>query len=106
MTGPSASGSENGTPTSRTSVPAASRRCRIAADVARSGSPAVTYVTRPVFPSSRRRLKRSSSRDMAHLRQCLLDRLHVFVSTTREVHQQHGIASEFLGGLHRIGNRV
>ena len=47
MTGPSASGSENGTPTSSTSAPARSSAFRISADRGRSGSPAVVNVTRP-----------------------------------------------------------
>ncbi len=47
MTGPSASGSENGTPTSRTSAPPRSSARRICADRGRSGSPAVVKVTSP-----------------------------------------------------------
>src|SRR5438445_13586225 len=47
MTGPSASGSEKGTPISRTSAPAPSSTLRMSADRARSGSPAVVYVTKP-----------------------------------------------------------
>ena len=50
MTGPSASGSENGTPTSMTSAPARSSAFRISAERGRSGSPAVVYVIRPVRP--------------------------------------------------------
>src|SRR5919197_1568403 len=67
MTGPSASGSENGTPTSSTSAPARSSAFRMSADRGRSGSPAVVYVTSPGRRSRRRlsngaaiRLTRSS----------------------------------------------
>src|SRR5436309_9140383 len=63
MTGPSASGSENGTPTSSTSAPARSRARRIAAERGKSGSPAVVYVTRPVRRSDRMRAKVSVMRD-------------------------------------------
>src|SRR5262245_34133811 len=62
MTGPSASGSENGTPTSRTSAPARSSALRISPERGRSGSPAVVYVMRPVRPAARNRANVSSSR--------------------------------------------
>jgi hypothetical protein len=41
ITGPSASGSEKGTPTSRTAAPACASAIRIRAEVLPSGSPAV-----------------------------------------------------------------
>ena len=43
MTGPSASGSEKGRPSSMTSAPQASKSRSASAVVARSGSPAVMY---------------------------------------------------------------
>src|SRR5262245_18770466 len=62
MTGPSASGSENGTPTSSTSAPAQSSALRISPERGRSGSPAVVYVMRPVRPAARNRANVSSRR--------------------------------------------
>src|SRR5829696_1722769 len=60
ITGPSASGSENGTPTSTTSAPAASRPWRRATLRAGSGWPAVTYGTKARRPSRRSCAKRSA----------------------------------------------
>src|SRR5207247_37722 len=59
MIGPSARGSENGTPSSSTSTPAFS--ISRATSIVRSsdGSPAVTNPTKPLRPSSRRRRNRS-----------------------------------------------
>src|ERR1035437_799501 len=60
MVGPSAMGSENGTPSSMISAPAPSRRWIISSVVARSGSPAVIKVTRAFvlffFSAVRRRV--------------------------------------------------
>src|ERR1039457_2019709 len=60
MVGPSAMGSENGTPSSIISAPAPSRRWIISSVVARSGSPAVIKVTRAFaslsFSAVRRRV--------------------------------------------------
>src|SRR3990172_9559982 len=94
ITGPSARGSENGTPTSSTSAPARSRRLRISADRARSGSPAVTYVINPVRPAARNSANRRSIRDTGALLQDLLHALHVLVAAAREVDQQHRIPPE------------
>src|SRR6266704_5626631 len=43
MVGPSASGSENGTPTSTRSAPAAATRCNASSDAAAVGNPPVRY---------------------------------------------------------------
>src|SRR6185295_15151606 len=50
ITAPSASGSENGTPTSSTSAPAASSPCMSATLRRTSGCPAVTYGTKARRP--------------------------------------------------------
>src|SRR4051794_2524231 len=60
MTGPSAIGSENGTPTSITSAPLSCSARRSVSDPERSGWPAVTYVTSARLPCSRRRAKVSA----------------------------------------------
>src|SRR5688500_11194541 len=53
ITGPSAIGSEKGTPTSTTSAPASSRPCSSASERSRSGCPAVTYGTSALRPVAR-----------------------------------------------------
>src|ERR1051325_10869168 len=102
MTGPSARGSENGTPTSRMSAPARSSACTMAPDRARSGSPAVTYVTRPGRRSARSRANVSAMRDI----ECLLHRLNVLVSASRQIDEQYGIASQMRRDLDRVRDRV
>src|SRR5262245_909848 len=91
MTGPSASGSENGTPTSRTSAPARSSASRISPERSRSGSPAVIYVTRPVSPASRSARKRSLIRDTVRLLHELFDGLHVLVTSARKVDHDESV---------------
>src|SRR5215204_3246544 len=91
ITGPSASGSEKGTPISRTSAPASSRRVMISADFVRSGSPAVTYVTRPVRLSLRSSVKRSSILPTSGLLEDLLHAVHVLVASAGEIHKQHAV---------------
>src|SRR5512136_2556017 len=54
MTGPSASGSENGTPSSSTSTPARSSSSAASTVRSREGSPAVRKATKAAFPSARR----------------------------------------------------
>src|SRR5690349_20845527 len=61
ITGPSAIGSENGTPSSITSAPAASIAFSSSSERARSGCPAVTYTTRARRPLARSAAKRSAS---------------------------------------------
>src|SRR6185436_9890933 len=102
MTGPSASGSENGTPTSSTSAPARSSAFRISAERARSGSPAVTYVTRPGRPS---RLSRANVSAMLGIEQAF-DGVHVLVTTAREVDEKNAGRSKFASERLRIGDRV
>src|SRR5687767_7599855 len=60
ITGPSAIGSENGTPTSTRSAPASSMARSVASDRSRSGWPAVRYGT-----SARRPLARSAAKRRA-----------------------------------------
>src|SRR5687767_3491172 len=106
MTGPSASGSENGTPISRTSAPALSRRLMMSADRCRSGSPAVTYVTRPVRPSLRSCVKRSSIRDMRAFLEDLLHAVDVLVAAARQVDEQDRVLRKLLRNLLYVRNRM
>src|SRR2546423_14305044 len=62
MIGPSAIGSENGTPTSTTSAPALSRPDRSSSVASADGWPAVTYGTSARRPSRRSSAKRSAIR--------------------------------------------
>ena len=55
MVGPSAIGSENGIPISSRSAPPSTQASAIAFDVARSGSPPITYVTSAASPRARQR---------------------------------------------------
>ena len=68
IAGPSAIGSVKGMPTSITSAPAAGRAFRMSSEVARSGSPAITKVTRAARPSVFRAAKRASIRVDMRLR--------------------------------------
>src|SRR5690242_7926997 len=86
MTGPSASGSENGTPTSSTSAPARSSALRISPDTVRFGSPAVVNVTSPDW---RAPLSRANVSDRRLLGKGLLHRLDILVSAPGKVHENH-----------------
>src|ERR1700681_818956 len=109
ITGPSAMGSENGTPSSITSAPFFTSAC-ITATVCRGlGSPAVTKAMSAERRAARifskvagRRLKRfleSDSRGLAH-------RVHVLVTAPREVHQQDLVAAHRGRELHGVGDRM
>src|SRR5471030_2409830 len=104
ITGPSASGSENGTPTSRTSAPARSSALRISAERGRSGSPAVVYVTSPGRFSARSRANVFAIRLLSG--KSLLHRLHVLVAAPGQIHEQHCRRPELACDAHRVGDRV
>src|SRR5216110_2253492 len=63
ITGPSAIGSENGTPTSMTSAPASSSACSSSNERARSGWPAVTYTINARLLDARNAANRRSMAD-------------------------------------------
>src|SRR4029453_6542720 len=110
MTGPSASGSENGIPTSSTSAPAWSSPHRISAERNRSGSPAVTYVTRPVRFSARMRSNAAESLDAnfgtrLHF-QILRHALNIFVASARQIDEDVRIGTERLRERRRIRDGV
>src|SRR5882724_5987301 len=87
ITGPSATGSLNGTPSSITSAPASIAARITARLVARSGSPQVTYATNPgrelnltMDFSERRRLIE---------RKVFAQNAHILIAATGDIHHQH-----------------
>ncbi len=64
MAGPSAIGSENGTPISRMSLPASTMPWRIGTVLAFSGSPAVTKGISALRPAAFSSAKRPAMRDI------------------------------------------
>src|SRR5258708_11551290 len=109
ITGPSAMGSENGTPSSITSAPFFASAC-ITATVCRGlGSPAVTEgmsaerrAARSFSNVAGMRLKRfleCDSRGLAH-------GMHVLVAAPREVHEQNLVAAHRGRELHGVGDRM
>src|SRR5690242_12870733 len=101
ITGPSAIGSENGTPSSRTSAPPATSACMMGTVTSGPGSPAVTKVTRPVLPCCFRALKVCSILDMSALflstevqAGALRHGVHVLVAAAGQVHQDDLVFGE------------
>src|SRR5919108_1191355 len=110
MTGPSASGSVNGMPTSSTSAPARSSAQRISADLDMSGSPAATYVTRPGPVPAR---IRSNAASILEANPGLLpvadvagDAVDIFVATSRQIDEDVGRRAEFLCKAARVCHAV
>src|SRR5438093_9741483 len=128
---PSASGSENGTPTSRTSAPAwsAARARRVL--VARSGSPAMRYATRTSRRSVRARANTVAMRSSplagppsaavtrvelliaAHRRGLGASRLHrredrveILVAASGEAERDDGVRTELAGERGKFRDRV
>src|SRR5512134_2676236 len=101
MAGPSAIGSENGMPSSIRSAPADGRRRSISIDVLRSGSPAVTNVTRPpracCLSAAKRRAIRCSVIILVPPVPVSLERdaeiprggEHVLVTSAAQIHQDY-----------------
>src|SRR5438093_2194521 len=108
ITGPSAIGSENGTPSSITSAPPSTSACMMPTVPPGSGSPAVTNGM-----SAARRAARSFS-NVTEMRLKVLEGdagglahgVHVLVAAPREVHQQDAVARHAGRELHRIGEGV
>src|SRR5690348_13155904 len=106
ITGPSAIGSEKGTPSSIASAPAATSAFISGTVVAGDGSPAVTYGINAVRPAERSRAnvasirftppsspRRVTLRTAVELEtHAIGDGSHVLVAAAREVHQQHRFA--------------
>src|SRR5215212_6643029 len=101
MTGPSATGSLNGTPSSITVAPASANSTRRRPVVSRSGSPAVMKGIRPRLPS---RLRPAKAPAILLIR--LRDRMHVFVAAPGEVHDHDLILCHFARDLEGVGDGV
>src|SRR6476620_12474864 len=91
MTGPSAIGSENGTPSSITSAPPPTSACMSGTALAGVGSPAVTKGI-SAFRASRRSVSKVAAiRDIGRLEldaELLCDGVHVLVAAPGEVDEQ------------------
>src|SRR5580765_3108304 len=100
MVGPSAIGSENGTPSSMMSAPASTSACISGTVVLGSGSPAVMNRISALRSAALSRWNVDAMRDMSFpglLSErdagVLGDGVHVLVAATREIHQQHLVAA-------------
>src|SRR5688500_20265402 len=94
-------------PTSTTSAPARSSAYRISAERAMSGSPAVTYVTRPVRFSARIRsnaavILDANFRTLFHP-EISRSALDIFVAAARQINQNLRVRAEFLRKRGQIG---
>src|ERR1041385_1982730 len=100
MTGPSAIGSLNGTPSSISVAPAFDNAISSCSVVARSGSPAVINGMRPFFPCCFKLVKTSAMRPKLLRLQNFAYGIYVLVSASGKVHDYHLIALH----LARSGN--
>src|SRR5258706_8250200 len=90
ITGPSASGSECGTPISSAATPEAASLFPTSSDRLRFGWPAIMYATSFRSPSARSAF---SSRDTS----VALNRIHVLVAATRKAHEDAPSRTELPG---------
>src|SRR6185437_863993 len=107
ITGPSAIGSENGTPSSITSAPAFTSACITGTVCAGAGSPAVTKGTNAGRCAARSfsnvaAMRLISERDARGLG----DGVHVLVAPPREIHEEDPVARHRGRDLHRIRERM
>src|SRR5215471_6040681 len=124
ITGPSAIGSEKGTPSSIKSAPASTSACSRGTVTVGEGSPAVTYGISAVPPEVRRLAKQASMRFMRQKRRlrparrialraaeemkpgAIGDRRHVLVAATGEIHEQDSVAWQRRRETSRVRERV
>src|ERR1044072_3252152 len=106
MTGPSAIGSLNGTPSSINVAPDCARLTRSFSVVARSGSPAVMKGMNPFFPSRLRFVNESAMRPKALRPQLFAHGIYVLITATRKIHDQDFIASHLSSRLDRLSYGV
>src|SRR5689334_13070980 len=102
MTGPSAIGSLNGTPSSISVAPARDNAISSCSVVARSGSPAVIYGMRPFFPCCLRLVKTSAMRPKRLQLQGFAHGIYVFVSAPGKIHDDQLIATQLARDFHRV----
>src|ERR1041385_7869471 len=106
MTGPSAIGSLNGTPSSISVAPVRDNSISSCSVVARSGSPAVMYGMRPFFPCCLRFVKTSAMRPKRLRLQSFAHGIYVLVSTSGKVHDDHLITSQRARDFQRVPHRM
>src|ERR1041384_3899583 len=112
MVGPSARGSENGTPTSTRSAPAAATRCRASSDAAAVGNRAVRYgisAARPASRTVRHRAAMGRSDKVVADLEAVFDRVGdlddgarevALLIALREIGQEAGSEQRAVGGGH------
>src|SRR5689334_11337342 len=106
MTGPSAIGSLNGTPSSINVAPACDSAMSSRSVVARSGSPAVMNGMRPFFPCCFKAAKTSAMRPKLLRLQNFAHGIYVLVTTSGKVHDYHLIALHLARRFQRVRNCV
>src|SRR5688572_14847625 len=115
MVGPSAMGSEKGTPSSITSAPFLARVKTISTDVLRSGSPAVTKGINPfrfrdlscLNVSSIRLIKTRIPKSVrTPFRSCFCHSIYVFVTATGKVDDDNRVEWHFACDLDHMCNSV
>src|SRR2546422_5279166 len=104
ITGPSATGSENGMPTSRISAPPSINDTAFAKNAFGSGSLPMRYAT--ITPSARLPSSRNFCPIASSLRKLSCNRVHVLVSSTRQVYDDRLITSELLRQFCRVTDCV
>src|ERR1051326_4875189 len=106
MTGPSAIGSLNGTPSSISVAPAFDNAISSCSVVARSGSPAVINGMRPFFPCCFKLAKTSAMRPKLLRLQNFAYGIYVLVSASGKVHDYYLIALHLARDFHRVRHGV
>src|SRR5215813_15588606 len=106
MTGPSAIGSLNGTPSSISVAPAFDNAISSCSVVGRSGSPAVMNGMRPFFPCCFKPAKTSAMRTKLLRLQNFAHGIYVLVSASGKVHDYHLIAFHLARYFQRVRHCV
>src|SRR5207245_10377402 len=104
ITGPSATGSENGMPTSRISAPPSINDTAFAKNAFGSGSLPMRYAT--ITPSTRLPNSRNFRSIGSSLRKLSCNHVHVLVSSTRQVYDDRVLSFERLRQPCRVTDRV
>src|SRR5262245_19050341 len=103
MVGPSAIGSEKGTPSSMMSAPPETSASMMGTVAAGLGSPAVTKGISAFLFCAWSLLNACAMRDMSELHPGAFgDGVHVLVAAAGEVDQQHLVLAQGRGDLHRV----
>src|SRR5580704_16717918 len=120
ITGPSATGSLNGTPSSITSAPASAAASTIFSVAASDGSPAVMYATRPISPASESARNRCAMRpvgfgavtavcDDAKFSDIARENIHILIATSGKIQDYEFVffhawraANQFRQGVRRF----